>query len=124
MYFIAKLAKLADQLEKASQRCGDEDVKKLVSELYNQIYIIINTIEKIYMMYMELDILMKTNLKADLSMYLDIEMPQHEKLSDYINRAREAGRDPDKTVAYLLSAGFARLELKDGELYIRGNQRY
>ncbi|MEZ0318382.1 MAG: hypothetical protein ABWK05_00085 [Pyrobaculum sp.] len=79
------------------------------------------------MVYNELDMLVKTDLKIEPGLYLDVEIPSQEKrLADYMAEAKSAGHDPEKVVAYLLGAGAARLAVKGGDVYIvpAKSQRY
>ncbi|MFN3804054.1 MAG: hypothetical protein ACK4SY_03265 [Pyrobaculum sp.] len=124
MQFLARLAKTVERLDKAAQRCQDEELKDLVKEIYRQLPVLINLLEKIHTIYTELDVLVKTDLKLDVGLYLDVETPRQERLADYIQKVREAGQDPNRAVAYLLSTGLAKIQVREGELYIVGDQRY
>ncbi|MFN7106541.1 MAG: hypothetical protein ACK4M3_08200 [Pyrobaculum sp.] len=124
MQFLARLAKTVERLDKAAQRCQDEELRDLVKEIYRQLSVLINVLEKVYTIYSELDVLVKTDLKLDVGLYLDVEIPRQERLADYIQKVREAGQDPDRVVAYLLSTRLAKIQVREGELYIVGDQRY
>jgi len=116
MYFLSKLAKTIDLLNRIAQKRQDEELKAVVDDLYKQLTIIVNLLEKIYSIYTELDILMKTDLRLDQAPLED--PPQGERLADYVARLASEGKDPSKTLAYLLGAGLAVLQVKNGEVYI------
>ena len=119
MHFLSSLAKTLEELRRISEKYQDEEIQTVVSSLYKQLTIIINVLEKIYMVYNELDILMKTDLKIEPGLYLDVEAPQQEKkLADYVAEVKSAGQDPEKVVAYLLGPGVARLAVRGGDVYI------
>jgi hypothetical protein len=119
MQFLTRLARTIEQLERAAQKYDDEELKTLVTELYRQLATVINILEKIYAIYAELDILVRTDLKIEPGLYLDAETPQQpEKLVEYVEKLKNAGHDPNKVVAYLLGTGVAHVENRNGELYI------
>jgi NADP-dependent 3-hydroxy acid dehydrogenase YdfG len=70
MQFLTRLARTAEQLERVAQKYEDEDLKALVAELYKQLTVVINILEKIYSIYTELDILVRTDLKIEPGLYL------------------------------------------------------
>ncbi|AKT34620.1 hypothetical protein PYWP30_00985 [Pyrobaculum sp. WP30] len=119
MQFLTRLARTVEQLERVAQKYEDEDLKALVAELYKQLTVVINILEKIFSIYTELDILVRTDLKIEPGLYLDAETPQQpEKLAEYVEKLKNAGHDPNKVVAYLLGTGVAHVENRNGELYI------
>jgi len=119
MQFLTRLARTIEQLERAAQKYDDEDLKALVAELYKQLTVVINILEKIYSIHAELDILVKTDLKIEPGLYLDAETPQRpEKLAEYVEKLKNAGHDPNKVVAYLLGTGAAHIENRNGEFHI------
>jgi hypothetical protein len=119
MQFLTRLARTIEQLERVAQKYDDEDLKALVAELYKQLTTVINVLEKMYAIYTELDVLVKTDLKIEPGLYLETETPQQpEKLVEYIEKLRNAGHDPNKIVAYLLGTGAVRIETRNGELYL------
>ncbi|ACB39823.1 hypothetical protein [Pyrobaculum neutrophilum] len=118
MRFLTSLARAVEQLERVAQKYDDEELRALAADLYKQLTVVVNLLEKIYLIYTELDMLVKTDLKLEPGLYIDAPQ-QPEKLADFIERARREGHDPNKAVAYLLGAGVAQLEVRDGELYIR-----
>jgi hypothetical protein len=128
MQFLTRLARSIEQLDRLAQKYQDDELRSVVAELYKQLTTIINLLEKLYAIYTELDIVMKTDLRIEPGLYLDAEAPtQPEKLAEFLSRLRAEGHDPDRALAYLLGAGVAQLELRDGELYIKprqGRQRY
>ena len=84
MQFLTRLARIIEQLDKLAQKYQDDELKNVVSDLYKQLTLIINLLEKIYSIYTELDIIMKTDLKIEPGLYVDIELPhQQEKLADF-----------------------------------------
>jgi hypothetical protein len=119
MQFLTRLARTIEQLERAAQKYDDEELKALVAELYRQLTVVINILEKIYFIYTELDILVRTDLKIEPGLYLDAETPQQpEKLAEYVEKLKNASHDPNKIVAYLLGTGAVRIETRNGELYL------
>jgi hypothetical protein len=81
-------------------------------------------LEKMYAIYTELDVLVKTDLKIEPGLYLETETPQQpEKLVEYIEKLRNVGHDPNKIVAYLLGTGAVRIETRNGELYLIPHSR-
>ena len=119
MQFLTRLARTIEQLERVAQKYDDEDLKALVAELYKQLTTVINVLEKMYAIYTELDVLVKTDLKIEPGLYLETETPQQpEKLVEYIEKLRNAGHDLNKIVAYLLGTGAVRIETRNGELYL------
>jgi len=119
MLFLTRLARTIEQLERAAQKYDDEELKALVAELYRQLTTVINVLEKLYAIYAELDVLIKTDLKIEPGLYLDAEIPQQpERLADYIEKLRNAGHDPNKIIGYLLGTGAARIEVRNGEFYL------
>lgn len=123
MQFLSRLARSIEQLDRLAQKYQDEELKDVVAELYKQLTTIINLLEKLYAVYTELDIAIKTDLRLEPGLYLYTEAPtQPEKLAEFLTRLRAEGHDPDRALAYLLDTGAAQLELRDGELYIRPRQ--
>jgi hypothetical protein len=119
MQFLTRLARTIEQLERAAQKYDNEELKALVVELYRQLATVINVLEKIYAIYAELDVLIKTDLKIEPGLYLDAEIPQQpERLADYIEKLRNAGHDHNKIVGYLLGTGAVRIEVRNGEFYL------
>jgi hypothetical protein len=119
MQFLTRLARTIEQLERAAQKYDDEELKALVAELYRQLTTVITILEKLYAIYAELDVLIKTDLKIEPGLYLDAEIPQQpERLADYIEKLRNAGHDPNKIIGYLLGTGAVRIEVRNGELYL------
>jgi hypothetical protein len=76
MQFLTRLARSIEQLERIAHKYDDEDLKNLVAELYKQLTVVINLLEKVYAIYTELDLLVKTDLKIEPGLYLDADMPQ------------------------------------------------
>lgn len=127
MQFLTRIARTIEQLDRVAQRYQDEELKTAINELYKQLAVVINIVEKIYAIYTELDILVKTDLKIEPGLFLEVEPPQQqEKLADYLERVKTSGAEPTKILAYLLGTGQATLEIHAGEIYIkpRQNQRY
>jgi hypothetical protein len=123
MQFLTRLARSIEQLDRLAQKYQDDELRSVVAELYKQLAIIINLLEKLYAIYAELDIVMKTDLKIEPGLFLDAETPtQPEKLAEFLSRLRAEGHDPDRILAYLLGTGIVQLELRDGELYIKPRQ--
>ncbi|MEM0483359.1 MAG: hypothetical protein QW434_01455 [Pyrobaculum sp.] len=124
MQFLTRLARIIEQLDKLAQKYQDDELKNVVSDLYKQLTFIINLLEKIYSIYTELDIIMKTDLKIEPGLYVDIELPhQQEKLADFLNKVKSQGHDPNRALAYFLGVGAVEIEVKDGELYIRPREQ-
>ncbi|ABL88107.1 conserved hypothetical protein [Pyrobaculum islandicum DSM 4184] len=118
MRFLTRLVRTIEQLERVSQKCGDEDLRSLVADLYRQLTVVVNILEKIYSVYSELDLLIKTDLRLEPGLY--IEAPQQpEKLSEYLERLKKEGYDPNKVISYLLGTDVAQIELRNGEIYIK-----
>jgi hypothetical protein len=93
MQFLTRLARTIEQLERVAQKYDDEDLKALVAELYKQLTTVINVLEKMYAIYTELDVLVKTDLKIEPGLYLETETPQQpEKLVEYIEKLRTQSR--------------------------------
>ncbi|MEM0468550.1 MAG: hypothetical protein QXT27_05080 [Pyrobaculum sp.] len=124
MQFLSRLARTIDQLDRIALRHQDEELKNLVDDLYRQLTVIINIIEKIYTVYTELDILIKTDLKIEPGIGLEVEPPQQqERLVDYLEKLRLGGLDPAKALAYILGTGVAQLEIQGGEVYIKPREK-
>lgn len=124
MQFLNRLARLLEELDRISQKYQDEELRAVVSDLYKQLALVVNILEKVYTIYMELDILMKTDLRLDPGAYLEVELPQQPaRLVDYLNKLRSEGHDAAKILAYQLGTGLVQLEIKDGEVYIRPKTR-
>jgi len=124
MEFIARIAKILNELNRMSMRYKDENLKILINELLKQLTITIIILNKILYIYNELDMLAKTALRIDPLTFIDVELKDREKLADLIARLREAGQDVDNLLAYLMASGRIKLEVVDGEIYAVLAQRY
>jgi hypothetical protein len=118
MHFLSRLAKALEHLRRAAYRYHDSDLKDAVSELYRVLATVVNIAERVYGAYLELHALVKTDLKLDGCDVIEDAPSEGERLEDYVKRLVSAGRDPNRALAYLLSAGLARVEVLGGEVYL------
>lgn len=119
MDVVRDLAKAVRDLDRASSRYDDEELRDAVRRVMEELGVMVGVLGRLAAVYEELETLVKGVLRLDSAAIPEIELEDGEKITAFIGRCREAGVDHNKVLAYLLGTGKARLEAEGDEVRLR-----
>ncbi|CCC81256.1 hypothetical protein [Thermoproteus tenax] len=119
MDFIRDLAKALAELDRLSRRYDDRELSEVVQRVMEQMGALIEILGRLSGVYEEMEIIMKGLLRLDTPVLHDIELKDGEDLPSFFERARGAGADPNRVLAYLLGINKAKLSVEGQRVVIR-----
>ncbi|MEL9991555.1 MAG: hypothetical protein QXP98_06785 [Thermoproteus sp.] len=119
MDVVRDLAKALRELDRVAGRYDDEELSSAVRKVMEELGVLIDAFGRIAAIHEELEMVIKGTLRLDSTALLEVELKDGEEVSSFIERCREVGADHNKTLAYLLGTGKARLDVEGGKVVVR-----
>jgi hypothetical protein len=119
MELIRDLAKSLSELDRAARKYGDEELVELAHNIEEQLGALINVFGRISAIYEELEYVIKGILRLDVPVLPAVEIKDGEDLKSFLERASQAGVDPNRLLAYMLAIGAARIAVESDRVVVR-----
>ncbi|MFB6490589.1 MAG: hypothetical protein TU35_004980 [Thermoproteus sp. AZ2] len=119
MELVRDLAKSLSELDRAAKKYGDEELAELARRIEEQLGALINVFGRISAIYEELEYVVKGILRLDVPVLPAVEIKDGEDLKSFLERASQAGVDPNRLLAYTLAVGAAKIAVEGDRVVVR-----